>query len=258
MPPLHILSTVNSSLLIWSSRTKLLIDGLHRPSLQFSDMTPEAKYGLSHSIPPFDQIDALLFTHGHPDHFSLERTTAFLSNHSVPTLILPAKAGQSALADQLLSMHLPASTQYISPSAALWEECVYTIGDFKVTYLRTPHIHMPLWPCDHYSILLEYHGTTVFIGGDMAFPTEDQLQFLLSKKIDYGFFVPFYILHRDGHRALTKLRLRMAYLYHIPFPEEKSKEFLTLVEQHMQQYAKRLAPIQLLRPGTPAFTIPAD
>ena len=258
MPPLHVLFTVNSSLLIWSEHTKLLIDGLHGPSLQFSDMAPQARLGLSQSTPPFDHIDALLFTHGHPDHFSLKEVSTFLAGHSVSCIILPADSGQPPETDGVLRPLLPPSTQYLKPCTAPWAERSYTLGDFKITYLHTPHIPMPLWPCEHYSILLEYHGTTVFIGGDMAFPGGEQLQLLCAKGIDYGFFVPFYILHRNGQRALSTLHPKMSYIYHMPFPEKKSQEFLELVDQHMAVYAERLAPIQLLRPGMPVFTIPAD
>lgn len=268
MSPLHVLSTVNSSLLIWSDNTKILIDGIHGPSLEFSDMAPQAVRGLAENIPPFDGIDALLFTHGHPDHFDLAKTVHYLERHSaaseltekgahlVSDVFLPVGGGQPDESDETLSRLLPPPARYVAPCGEPWQELVYQVGDFKVTYLHTEHVYMPIWASENYSILLEYQGMTIFVAGDMAFPTEAQLEYLKSKHIDYGFLVPFFILHRDGVKALKALDLKRTYIYHLPFVERKGMEFLALVEKRAATLAPRMPSLRLLLPGGPIFTLP--
>ena len=255
MSQIHFLFTVNSSLLVWTGRTKLLIDGLHGPAFDFSPMTPTARRGLAQGIPPFDRVDYLLFTHGHPDHFSLSEAAAFLSRHTVAGLILPPDSGQPEGTDGVLAPLLPASTSYFRPQVPPWETCVYQLGDFKVTYLHAPHIKAPVPARQHYSILLEHGSTTVFIGGDAGFPSDEHLACLTARHIDYGFFIPFYLFHRDGQRVITSLRLKMAYIYHIPYRRPENQDFLSFIQSSMDTHAAQLAPITLLAPDAPAFTL---
>ena len=253
--PLNVLFTVNSSLLVWNEHTKLLIDGLHGSALQFSPMSPLARHGLAEGLPPFNDVDYLLFTHGHPDHFSLPEVTGFLARHSVSGLALPPRSGQDPGVDAAVARALPASARFLQPDVPPWSECTYTLGDFTVTYLHTPHITAPFNPECHYSILLRANGITLFIGGDAAFPNAGQLELLCRKGIDYGFFIPFYLFHRDGRQTLSALHPKMTYIYHTPYERPENRDFLSLVEGSMRTHAVRLSPITLLRPDAPQFAL---
>lgn len=256
MQQLNLLYTVNSSLLLWNEHTKLLVDGLHDPALLFSPMTATASKGLSQNIPPFDNIDYLVFTHGHPDHFSLPRTQEYLANHTVSALILPPESGGPENASVVIRSMLPPLTGFIEPCMGPWEERTYTLGNFKATYIGTPHIRAPLPPKYNYSVILSVEGMNIFIGGDLNFPKGAQLDYLISKKIDYGFFNPFFLLHRDGQKALSALHLKMVYIYHIPYERPDNRDFLVMIDESMRSNGKRLAPITLLFPDAPQFSLP--
>lgn len=259
MPSLNVLSTVNSSLLIWSEHTKILIDGLHARSLEFSGMDPRIRESLDCGTQPFDHIDYLAFTHGHPDHFSLDETVHFLSGHNVKAVVLPPGSGEPDETDAVLTPLLASAVppiRYLQPRIAPWEECSCQLGEFMVTFIGTPHIPAPSCPEHCCSILLEYHGTRVFIGGDLAFPDTGQLKYLQEKHMDYSFMIPFYITHRDGRKVLEALNSKMTYIYHLPYPREDNQVFLRLVEKKAASLGSQYPPIRLLMPGGPAFMIP--
>ncbi|MBR3398112.1 MAG: MBL fold metallo-hydrolase [Lachnospiraceae bacterium] len=258
MLSLNVLSTVNSSLLIWSEHTKVLIDGLHTRSLDFSGMSPRIRDSLDRGIPPFNDIDYLAFTHGHPDHFSLDETEHYLSGHNVKALVLPPGSGEPDRTDDILVPLFASSCppiRYIQPCTAPWEECSYQLGDFKVTYVHTPHIAAPSYPEHNYSILLEHQDMTVFIGGDLAFPAGKQLEYLQDKHIDYCFMIPFYIMHRTGRKVLEALDSRMTYIYHIPYSRDDNQVFLNHVKRSAVSYGSQYPPIRLLMPDSPAFSV---
>lgn len=251
---INVLYTVNCGLVVWCEHTKLFIDGIHGTGIWFSS-TPKVVLEYLHcGISPFDNINYLMFTHGHPDHFDLPETVRFLSEHPAATVVLPLKSGQPEETETVFSQ-LANSPTYLYPSVAPWKTCCYSLGDFKVTYINTPHIPAPLMPEYHYSILLQYEDLKIFIGGDLDFPERNQLRWLIKQKIDYAFFNPFFIFHRKGQQAIAALNLKMTYIYHIPYPEEGNDDLLVQIRKSMAAQSKRPAPVHLLAPGCPAFVL---
>ena len=69
----------NAGILLSFRGRKLLIDGLFRAEdTPFSCIPAKTLEKLLNGYPPYDDIDYLLFTHYHTDHFSPEITRSYL------------------------------------------------------------------------------------------------------------------------------------------------------------------------------------
>ena len=89
--PLEVTYIANAGFLIEYQSKKLLIDALHSwPNFQ---STPDEVFNdMRAGKPPFDNIDLVLVTHPHPDHFHPDMIELFLANNAHAKLIAPPVA----------------------------------------------------------------------------------------------------------------------------------------------------------------------
>jgi len=88
---LEITYIANDGFLIAYESKKILIDALHTwPNYQ---STPDDVFNdMRAAKPPFEDIDIVLVTHPHPDHFHPDMIELFLANHTHTKLIAPPVA----------------------------------------------------------------------------------------------------------------------------------------------------------------------
>lgn len=80
----------NSGVLVEIGSKRILIDALTKSKIPMFKSTPEDIYQqLLNQEPPYDQIDFLLVTHQHSDHFDVERVLSFLKNSQKTKVIAP-------------------------------------------------------------------------------------------------------------------------------------------------------------------------
>ncbi len=80
----------NAGVLIQIRGKKILVDALHnRYTEVFSSVPDDLLYKIAHGEDEFREIDLLVFTHDHPDHYSREWTEEFLKNHPNTRMISP-------------------------------------------------------------------------------------------------------------------------------------------------------------------------
>ena len=89
--PLAVTHIANAGFLIEYGSKKVLIDALHSwPNFQ---STPDEVFNdMRAAKPPFDNIDLVLVTHPHPDHFHPDMIELFLANNENAKLIAPPVA----------------------------------------------------------------------------------------------------------------------------------------------------------------------
>lgn len=78
--PLEVTYIANEGFLISMGGTKLLIDALHKTK-NYASPSDTLAAKMIDAIPPFDNVDYVLVTHDHADHFSAEMVSRFLLNH---------------------------------------------------------------------------------------------------------------------------------------------------------------------------------
>lgn len=80
----------NAGLLLQYKGSKILLDGIYCTQSPFSNLREDTWDALLKGEGPFEQIDYLIFTHEHSDHFSPEMTRTYLMRQKVKGVFFPS------------------------------------------------------------------------------------------------------------------------------------------------------------------------
>ena len=82
----------NAGILLECNDNKIMVDSFCNSALSiYKSPSDETKKLMISGINQFENIDALLFTHNHTDHFDAESTLSFLKNNKKTLMLAPSK-----------------------------------------------------------------------------------------------------------------------------------------------------------------------
>jgi len=193
----------NAGFLIEYNSKKILIDALHSwPNFQ---STPDEVFSdMLNSHPPFDNIDLILFTHAHPDHYHPVMAELFLLKQKSTVFIAPNNAVE------LLKISDPDLFMQISDSQI--REIDIKIGD--VMELSENGIDLKIFGLDHggsqsnmlnFGFLIEIDDKTLLHEGDAEIKDEFfQSSRHESKNIDVLFADQYLFTHSLRQNIINK------------------------------------------------------
>lgn len=244
---LQVTLLANEGILLEYQNTKLLIDGIHNDeSGMFSGLSTQVLADLvAGTSPLFRNIDYVLFTHCHPDHFSAWCTEAVLQNRRVKGLFLPdhqtlefISLRQTALrqADQVWFLDLPLGAKKI----------VGLAENVSLTVFRSNHAGKQYADIENFCYLLDFAGRKVFIIADAGYDSTYFAQMLVQEKIEVAFVNPLFLNLPEGREVITRaLKPARVIVYHIPFVD-RDLGFRRLVKRDIEKYQDILPPIDVL------------
>ena len=153
----------NEGFLLESNGKKVLIDALFKTGLD--------RYAYPDSLlltemvsgnPPFDNIDYLMFTHNHPDHYNDSLTYNFLLNHSETILICPSQIYSQLINYQTLEPEIEKRIVAVTPDSGRVK--TRTFHEFEFTACRTSH--GDTYDIENNAYIINFGGVNVFHSGD--------------------------------------------------------------------------------------------
>ena len=209
----------NSGMLVTTSGRRFLIDAPIRDGITpYATSSASERGSLEGARAPYADVDAILITHWHEDHFSAEAVAAHLSSSprailvSSPEVVERVRGVAPALAASRLRAVLPAPGQSQRVD----------VGGTPVRVLRIRHNPSRRPPEQHVGFLIGDAAAVLHVGD--ADPAADNFAVLRSlPSIDLA-LLPFWYVSDDANRRLVadSIQPRRIVAMHVP-PGDASK-----------------------------------
>lgn len=241
----------NAGVLLEYRGVKLLIDGIYDERGHcFSNLSAEQWEDLKAGKGAFAQIDYLLFTHGHGDHFSPRRVLEYLEQQRPKAIFLPMRGSVelNLLRKKIEEKKIPC----VLLDASTCKNTVFRPKeDIHIRVLPTRHLDRIYWDVPHFCYFLELGEKKLLFTADVDFTWESFPQ-LRDVKLDAVFVNPLLMHSKEGRKLLTEgaLRAKWRIVYHIPFLGEDQMGIRALAEQQLRGgKAERERTIYLMEAG---------
>jgi L-ascorbate metabolism protein UlaG (beta-lactamase superfamily) len=214
--PVSVRYVANAGVLVEVSGARVLIDAPVREGIPpYATSSADERTRLERAQPPYADVDAILVTHWHEDHFSAEAVAAHLASNRRAVLISSPEVVSRvrALAPDLGVSRL----RNVLPAPGAWERV--NVGPLTVRVLRARHNPTRRLPQQHVAFLLG-DGPAVLHTGD-ADPASDNFTVLRELPAVDVALVPFrYLLDAPGRTVVREaLAPRHIVAMHVPPPD---------------------------------------
>ncbi|MEL7647656.1 MAG: MBL fold metallo-hydrolase [Sedimentibacter sp.] len=231
MQNIKLTQIVNAGLLIEGNGKKILIDAIHcEKTHEWSTVTDELMDYMIYGSGKFKDINFLLFTHCHKDHFNAEKTFEYIRNNKAEMLITP-KLGDSDCKSSGLLKEL--DTDY-------YQIGTVDMDNLKISYLRTKHLAHEKVGIDHYVYIVEIDKKIILFLGDADFCKAELAQSIKDISADV-LVAPFIVVNSTlGRKFVENINPRILILNHLPGREDDSSRYRGLTDRNIEKFEHML------------------
>ena len=218
----RISQVVNAGVLISADNKKILIDGIHSTnSYEWSSIDEKLMNQIIHTNKDFHNINLLLFSHQHCDHFNREKTFEYIKYNHIEKL---------AICD-LYNEELNNCGILEELKTDFNEVGIIDDNEIKITYFKTKHLKSEQFGINHYSFIINIRNISILYMGDADFNNEEIFAPLNDCKIDI-IIAPFIIAtHKTGKTFINKVNPNLLILNHLPGKEDDKYNYRILTEK---------------------------
>ncbi|WP_425802774.1 MBL fold metallo-hydrolase [Desulfitobacterium sp. Sab5] len=214
----------NAGVLIQLKDRKILIDGLCRSNNPiYKDPSPEIAQKIKGGIPPFNDLDLMLITHEHSDHFDPVSVDEFSKNNpgtvilSTPNVITKLRTYDSMEMDK-------EQANLIEFNLNLHQEETLNFQGMKIRIISLAHMGKNQEETQNYAYLIEYGLKLLHVGdADAVSENYNQLN-LVPQKIDY-LIAPFPYISIPSARRVIKDYINPQKIAVLHFPHKELDHF---------------------------------
>lgn len=246
----------NAGVLVQGGGENLLVDALYRrgPEKGFSPPSAQMQKALLAGHPPFDGPAHLLFTHHHPDHFSIGLTAEYLKTRGAKGLVLPG--GAAAAHPELMDVAKGNAEKIVILDNPEGFSRVMHLGEATLTAFRVPHAGREFVDTEHYAFLLEAGGRTLLAVADSNYLPELFVGMLAGRSVDAALVNPLFLNKSRGRRTITEgIAPGRLLVYHLPFEGEDPMGYRKVAAYDREKHAGQLPPTQLMLRENQSVTI---
>ncbi len=204
----------NAGVLLEYRGVRYLIDGIHtNDDLEFDGVPQQLLGQMLCGSGELADVDYLLFTHEHIDHFMAGLTQTYLQNNRVRGIVVPAQGG-GRLAS-LKEYAECAGVQVIAPQLADGQSCSTPLGCARLTVAAMRHMGAQFRDVQSCSLLLDFDGKTLLFTGDSDYVPAWFQSALGRTHIDVMFVNPLFYLNPQGQQIIEQFAPKTLVVYHL-------------------------------------------
>jgi L-ascorbate metabolism protein UlaG (beta-lactamase superfamily) len=240
----------NEGFVVRSGSQTILLDALFGAGLPDYDRVPAtAAHDIETAKSPFANINALLISHIHPDHFDLPSTMRFLKSHPATVVVAPGQVSKEirkALTGDPRALSQIHTAPWKEGTIVTHDEGGVQVGSFPLTHGKV----------ENAAYLVVLNGRTVLHIGDADLPMKDLAQFGLSHRYIDVAFIPFWQLTEDSERVRTQIGAKVIIPMHLIVnpTTESSKAYM----EHVSGRDGMLRQIRSAFPNADVFSTPLE
>jgi len=171
----------NAGVLQKRPTTKILIGGLGSPEVSSYKATPASSYQqMIEGLPPFNDLDLMLITHHHSDHFDVDRTCELL-RHNPQISVVSSNEVISRLQDRLFN---PSDYNLIALSPLLHGSQKVIVQGLNIEAISLTHDGKEFGAVTNYAYLIQDELNILHLGDAAAIPENFRGLNLREKEID--------------------------------------------------------------------------
>lgn len=238
----------STGMLIEADGVKFLIDGLHKKiSTTFSGLSAEVFADLCEGKKElYQNINYLIFTHLHEDHFSAEYTEKYLESNKVEGFFAP-----EILKDKYISLHnmveQNSEQSYYFDLSLGEKQTIRLLDNLSIEVFSAVHAGDQYADVENYCYLINFAGRKLFIISDSDYDSEYFSKMLKNKDIEAAFINPLFLNNKRGREVITEaLKADRLIVYHLPFADDDKYRMRNMVKRDSEKYKDHLPEINIL------------
>ena len=207
----------NAGVLLQMNDKKILIDGLCNSDIAMYKGTPQQIYQqVIQSVPPFDNINLMLITHHHSDHFDVDLTCDFLRNSQNTVVVSTSKVISEIR--KVLSDFNDEQLIALNPSVHSIQEVIANGIDIEV--ISMTHFGNEFSSVDNFAYLIRDRFSVLHVGDAAAIYENYQGLDLTKKEIDL-LIAPFTYISLHSARQIIReyINPQKIAIVHLPHKE---------------------------------------
>jgi L-ascorbate metabolism protein UlaG (beta-lactamase superfamily) len=222
-----ITQVINAGLLIEGNHKKIMIDGIHSVKThEWSTVSDELMDYMIYGKGKFQDINCLLFTHQHSDHFNLDKTIEYIRNNKTEHLIT-TRINDRQFEDSDLLIEL--DTDY-------YETVHMDLDNVKIRYIKTKHLAHEKVGIDHYVYIIEIDNKKILYLGDADFCKAELTQVLKDIHI-HVMIAPFIIMNSTiGRKFIKSVSPGLLIINHLPNSDDDKNNYRNIIEMNAAKY----------------------
>jgi L-ascorbate metabolism protein UlaG (beta-lactamase superfamily) len=229
----------NSGIFITAGDSTILLDGIFGENSFFSQPVGEMQKAVFGMASKYKDIDYLIFTHRHIDHFSSMYLDEYISNNEVKKVYIPRlRQETNSLEDKnsLLSLtSIEKVEEYDIPFGEYHKEEL--TPNCTLTYFRSVHMGGGEYQdTRHYTIMLTIEEKNYIFAADADYMVKNFEVIKDIPNLAAVFINPLFFTNTKGQNILDNLKPERVVIYHIPFEDEDKMGLRKLVTRDILKY----------------------
>lgn len=232
--PLQVTYIANEGMLIADGATHVLIDGLYRPrNPTYAVLPAEAREAIETSTSPYDEVDVVLVSHVHSDHFQGEAVGRHLQHNPRAMLLASQQVADSVAQD---FDDIEAIRDQIRIVSSEWkEEERVDLDGVQVEVLGLRHSSERNRWVQNLGHIIHISGQTLLHIGDADTTPENFAAFNLPERdIDIA-FIPFWYLVDTNGQAIVRDLIQPKHIVAVHIPPGVAADIKTRIRQHFPE-----------------------